>query len=242
MVKLKSVRENGGQKKRGILSLKNEKEFNELRPYEKLEMYGEKTLKTAELLAIVIKTGTKEKNAIDLAQEILNLGVDEKNLSFLSDITLEDLKKISGIGRVKAIQIKAIIELSKRIYKNQSINKIQVKSTTDIIELFMDEMRYEKQEILKLVILNSKNEIIKIQDICKGNTSSISFDIKNILTEPVKLQSQKIILLHNHPSGDPTPSKEDIDSTKKIKEGAELLGIQLLEHIVIGNGTYSSIV
>ena len=201
----------------------------------------EKTLKTVELLAIIIKTGTKEKNAIQLAQEILNLGIEEKNLSFLENISIEELKQISGIGRVKAIRIKAIIELGKRIYKSQKISKVQVKSTTDIIELFMEEMRYEKQEILKLIMLNTRNEIIKVQDICKGDTSSIRFDIKNILVEPVKIQAQKIILLHNHPSGDPTPSKEDIEATNKIKEAADLLGIQVLEHIVIGNGIYANI-
>lgn len=223
------------------MSLKNEKEFSELRPYEKLEMYGENSLKTVELLAIIIKTGTKDKNAIEVANEILKLGINDKNLCFLSEISLEDLKKIPGIGRVKAIQIKAIVELSKRIYKTQNIEKIQVKSTNDVIQIFMDELRYEKQEILKLLILNNKNEIIKVQDIGKGNTSSVMFDIKTILTEPVKLGAQRIILLHNHPSGDPTPSKEDLDATKNIKEAAKLLGIELLEHIVIGNGTYANI-
>lgn len=223
------------------MSLKNEKEFNELRPYEKLEIYGESSLKTVELLAIIIKTGTKEKNAIEVAQEILKLGINEKNLSFLSEITIEELKKIEGIGRVKAIQIKAIIELSKRIYKSQITEKIQVRSTNDIIELFMEEMRYEKQEVLKSVILNCKNEIIKVQEICRGNTASIIFDIKTVLKEPVKLGAQRLILIHNHPSGDPTPSKEDIDATNNIKQAAKLLGIELLEHIVIGNGIYTNI-
>lgn len=235
------IRKKKGQKKRGILSLKNKKDFNELRPYEKLEMYGEASLKTVELLAIVIKAGTKEKNAIELSQEILNLINDEKNLYYLSEITIEELKKIQGIGRVKAIQIKAIIELSKRIYKSQMLDKVQIKSTNDVIELFMEDMRYEKQEILKSVILNCKNEIIKVQEICRGNTTSIMFDIKTILAEPVKLQAQRMILLHNHPSGDPTPSKEDIDATNKIKNAAKLLGIELLEHIVIGNGIYTNI-
>ena len=230
-----------GKKKRGSLSLKNEKEFSELRPYEKLEMYGEESLKTVELLAIVIKTGTKEKNAIQIAQEILNLGSNEKNLYFWSEITIEELKKISGIGRVKAIQIKAIIELSKRIYKSQMNQRKQVKSTNDVLELFMEEMRYEKQEVLKSIILNNKNEIIKVQDICRGNTASFMFDIKTVLKEPVKLGAQRIILLHNHPSGDPTPSQEDLDATDNIKKAAKLLGIELLEHIVIGNGIYTNI-
>ena len=223
------------------MSLKTEKDFGELRPYEKLELLGEKALKTSELLAIIIKSGTKEKNAIELAQEILNLGSDKEDLGFLREISLQELKQISGVGRVKAIQIKAIIEFSKRISKRQKYNRIKVKSTTDIIDLFMEEMRYEKQEILKLVILNIKNEILKVEDILKGNTTSICFDIKNILSEPIKMQAQRIILLHNHPSGDPTPSSEDIDATIKIKEAGKLVGIDLLEHIVIGDGIYKSI-
>lgn len=231
----------GKKEKRIKLSLKTQKDFDDLRPYEKLELLGEKALKTSELLAIIIKTGTKQKNAIQLAQEILNMGVDKENLSFLREISLEELKQISGIGRVKAIQIKAIIEFSKRISRRPSKDKIKVKSTTDVVDLFMEEMRYEKQEILKLVILNVKNEILKVQDIFKGNTSSISFDIKNVLSEPVKMQAQRIILLHNHPSGDPTPSNEDIEATIKIKEASKLVGIDLLEHIVIGDGTYKSI-
>lgn len=223
------------------MSLKTEDDFGDLKPYEKLELVGEKFLKTSELLAIIIKTGTKEKNAIELAQEILNLGKNKEDLSFLREVSLEELKKISGIGRVKAIQIKAIIEFSKRINQRQRKNKIQVKSTTDVIDLFMEEMRYEKQEILKLLILNTKNEILKVQDVCIGNTTSISFDIKNILSEPVKMQAQRIILIHNHPSGDPTPSNEDIKATIKIKEASKLVGIDLLEHIVIGDGIYKSI-
>ncbi len=223
------------------MSLKNNNDFCRLKPYEKLETYGEKYLSTAELLAIIIKTGTREKNAIEISQEVLNLGSEKKNLLFLEDISIDEIKAIHGVGKVKAIQIKAVIELAKRIYKAQIIEKTKVKSTTDIVELFMEDMRYEKQEILKLIILNIKNEIIKIQDVCKGNTKSVIFDLKTILSEPVKLQAPKIILIHNHPSGDPTPSNEDIEATKLIKQGAELFGIKLLEHIIIGNGVYCNI-
>ena len=221
--------------------MKNEKEFDELRPYEKLEILGEKALTTAELLAIIIKTGTKQKDAVQLARQILKIGSEEKDLTFLAEISLGDLKKISGIGRVKAIQIKALLEFAKRFNKPQNREKIKVNTTTDVVDLFMEELRYEKQENLKIVILNAKNEILKIQDIFRGNTNSISFDIKNILAEPIKIGGSKIILLHNHPSGDPTPSKEDINSTIKIKEASQMVGIDLLEHIVIGDGIYKSI-
>lgn len=224
------------------MSLKNKKDFEELMPYEKLEMYGEKSLKTYELLAIIIKMGTKSKSAIDISKEILNSGNYNNNLNFLDEMTLKDLMKISGIGRVKAIQIKATIELAKRINKSHNVQRIKVNSTTDVLNLFMDELRYEKQELLKLIILNHKNEIIKIKEISKGNTNSISVDIKMILEEPIKLQAPKIILIHNHPSGDPTPSQEDFVTTEKIKKCAEMMGIQLLEHIIIGNGTYKNII
>ena len=210
-------------------------------PYEKLETYGEKNLKISELLAIIIKTGTKKKTALDISCEILNLGKDEKNLNFLDEISLKDLKKIEGIGRVKAIQIKAVVELAKRINKSTKTYRVKIKNTKDVLDIFMEELRYEKQENLKLVILNLKNEIIKIVNVVKGNTSSVFFDVKNILSEPVKLEAQRIILIHNHPSGDPTPSKADIEATKTIKQAASLLGIELLEHIIIGDGIYQTI-
>lgn len=212
------------------------------RPYEKLLVYGEETLSNSELLAIIIKTGTKEKTALDIARQVISLGSNEvtNDLRFLQEISVNELMKINGIGRVKAIELKALGEIAKRMTKPIDINKVVLKTKSDVANLFMSEMRYEKKEILKLVLLNNKNVVQKIIDIASGKDNQLVFDVKQILSEPIKLQMPKIILAHNHPSGNSFPSKEDIEATKQIKMCAELMGIQLLDHIIIGDGEYHS--
>jgi len=137
------------------------------RPYEKLELYGEKTLTNAELLAIIIKSGTKENTSVELAKKILNLNndKDKENLNFLREISLEEFMRIKGIGKVKAIQLKAICELSIRMNKPSNYKKVQIKEPKDIANIFIDELRFQRKEILKLVILNNKNQIMKIIDL-----------------------------------------------------------------------------
>lgn len=212
------------------------------RPYEKLEMYGAGNLTNSELLAIIIKTGTKDETSVMLAQKILNLNQNGNcDLRFLQDISIKELMTIKGIGKIKAIQIKAIGELTKRLSKPINNMKIKIKSPKDIANLFMQELRYEKKEIMKLVILNTKNIVQKIINISLGATNSASVEPKEILLEAIKCQATKIILIHNHPSGDPTPSQEDYRVTDRIYECADIMGIELLDHIVIGDGKYTSI-
>lgn len=213
------------------------------RPYEKLELYGEKSLSNAELLAIIIKSGTKEKTSIEMANEILNLNnnYDKGDINFLQDISLEELKNIKGIGRVKAIQIKAMCELAGRMSMPSNYRKIQIKGPNDVANLLMNDLRFEKREIVKVVIINNKNVVLKILDVAIGSGNSSNLNIRYILSETVKMNAPKIILVHNHPSGDPTPTRQDIIVTEKLKEAAELLKIELLDHIVIGNMRYKSI-
>ena len=170
------------------------------RPYEKLELYGEKCLSNAELLAIIIKTGTKEESAVVLAQKILNKITEENSLKALTDISIEELIKIKGIGKVKAIQIKAACELAKRMSRPINKVKIKINSSDDVANLLMEELRYEKREIAKLVMLDNKNTLIKIIDISLGGTNFAIIEPKNVLTEPIKMNVPKIILIHNHPS------------------------------------------
>lgn len=212
------------------------------RPYEKLEQYGAEYLTNAELLAIIIKSGTKEETAVGLAQKVLKLNTQkEDNLRFLMNLTLEEITKIKGIGKVKAIQLKAICELAKRINAVSSYKEKQILCPKDIAEILMEKMQFEKQEILKVAILNNKNKLIRIKDIAIGGGNFVSTTIKSILNEAVKIEANKIILIHNHPTGDPTPSKQDIEFTKNVKKASEILGIQLLDHVVIGYGRYVSI-
>ncbi len=212
------------------------------RPYEKLLTYGQETLSNSELLAIIIKTGTKDKTALDLARQVMNLSLygNRNDLRFLQEISIHELMKINGIGKVKAIELKAIGEIAKRMSKPINLEKICIKTKADVANLLMQEMRYEKKEILKLILLNNKNIVQKIIDIATGKDNTLIFDIKQILSEPVKLQIPKIVLVHNHPSGNSMPSQEDIQATKRIRQSCELMGIQLLDHIIIGDGEYHS--
>ena len=214
------------------------------RPYEKMELYGAQVLSNAELLAIIIKSGTREESSVTIAQKLLSLNPNPKdnNLDFLKEITITELMKIKGIGKVKAIQLKAVCELVKRMTTPVNYQKVKIKRPEDVVNLLMEEMRLEKQEIVKLIILNSKNEIIRIKNVALGGVNSVNMSIKEILSEPIKMQAPKIILVHNHPSGDATPSKADIEVTEKIFEVTQIFNIELLDHIVIGNMNFTSII
>lgn len=216
------------------------------RPYEKLLLYGAEKLSNAELLGIIIKTGTKEENAVSLAQRILSIKNNGKiskksDLRELLNLTIEEFMKIKGIGKVKAIQLKAICELTKRM-SIPLIDTTIIRTSEDAANLLMEEMRYEEREKVKLLILNSKNNVLRIKDISYGSSNFAVIEPKDVLVEAVKSEAPRIILVHNHPSGDPTPSKADLEVTKRIQESANILGVELLDHIVIGDGIYKSII
>ncbi len=212
------------------------------RPYEKLELYGEKNLSNAELIAIIIKTGTKDETSVQLAQKILNMN-DERidELNFLRNLTIEEFMEIKGIGKVKAIQLKAMCELAIRMARPSNYRKIKIKEPYDLAKIFMSELRYEKKEIAKIVILNSKNEILKITDIAIGGSNFANIGVKDILSEAIKMKAPKIVLVHNHPTGDSNPSNADIEITEKVYDISNMLGIELLDHIIIGDMNYTSI-
>ncbi len=209
------------------------------RPYEKMIMYGEKSLTNTELLAIIIKNGTKAESSLEIAQKLLNL---DENLRFLQTISIEELVKINGIGKVKAVELKAVGEIAKRISKPLNTDKIKIYSKEDVAELLLEEMQNEENEILKVLMLNNQNYLKKIITIAVGNENNIIVNVKAILTEPVKMQIPKIILVHNHPSGSSLPSNIDIEFTRKVNQAASLLDIQLLDHIIIGDGEYQSVI
>ena len=211
------------------------------RPYEKLEMYGEKSLSNAELIAIIIKSGTRNESSVSIAQKILALEKNgENNLRFLQNISIKEFMSIKGIGKVKALQLKAICELTKRMSKPIDTSQVQINSPKDVADLLTDEMRFEKREIVKAIILNSKNTIVKIVDVCYGGTNSAVLKPKDVLQEAIKLGLPKIILVHNHPSGDPTPSKSDFEFTERLVQASKIMGIEVLDHIVIGDQQYFS--
>lgn len=212
------------------------------RPYEKLEMYGAHTLSNAELLAIIIKSGTRDESSISTAQKILSMkNKNSDNLRFIQDMSIEEFMSIKGIGKVKAIQLKAVCEIAKRISRPIENTKVQIKCPQDVANLLNDELKYEKRELVKVIILNTKNIVMKVTDICLGTENSAILKPRDALIDAVKMGAPKIILVHNHPSGDPTPSSEDINFTNRLIQVSSVIGIELLDHVVIGDSKFESI-
>lgn len=215
------------------------KEIPELeRPYEKLKLYGAEKLSDSELLAIIIKTGTKDENSLQIATRVLKL---VEKLSDLQNLSLKDLSQVKGIGEVKSIQIKAMCELTKRMNNQNNVSKIKINQGKDVYELLQKGLSTEKQEIVKVLVLNNKNEVVKIKEIAKGTINAANFTVNNVISENIRLQEPKLILVHNHPSGNPSPSLEDIQTTTVLMEACKLMGLKLLDHIIIGNNAYVSV-
>jgi len=210
------------------------------RPYEKLEMYGEKTLSNAELLAIILKSGTREETSVQLAQRVLNECCMEGNSFSLRNVSLNTLTNIKGIGRVKAIVLKAVFELANRIDSN-IVEKPFLLNSKIAGEYLLDVLRNEKQEKLKVLGLNTKGRLERDETVFIGGINEIEISPANIFRMPIECGCKNIIIAHNHPSGDPTPSSSDIKMTEKICELGKVLEIELIDHIVVGDGRYISI-
>lgn len=212
------------------------------RPYEKLEMYGAHTLSNAELLAIIIKNGTREESSLVTAQKILSMkNKNNDSLRFIQDMSIQEFTKIKGIGKIKAIQLKAVCEFARRLSRPIEAPQVQINQPEDVANLLMDELRYEKREMVKVILLNIKNIVVKIDNICLGSDNSAILKPRDALIEAIKMGIPKIILVHNHPSGDPTPSKADIEFTDRLGQAASLMGIELLDHIIIGDCKFESV-
>ncbi|MBS5523549.1 MAG: DNA repair protein RadC [Clostridiales bacterium] len=210
------------------------------RPYEKCEKYGAGVLSDAELLAVVIRTGTKHKRSVELALEILKL-CGRDGLAGLHDLSNVQLMKVPGIGRVKAVQIRCVLELSKRLFKAQPENGLGFTNPQVIAGYYMETMRHYRQEHLVLVMLNTKNRKIGDVVLSKGSVNAAMISPRDIFLEALRHDAVNIILLHNHPSGDPSPSREDIEVTATIAHLGQMLGIRLLDHIIIGDKAYLSL-
>ena len=224
--------------------LKSQKTMKELpkeeQPYEKFEAYGAESLSNAELLAVILRTGTKGMTAVSLARNNLGENSAEQGILSIEHLSLRELKKISGVGHVKAIQIKCIAELAKRIAKAEQYQKVSFQQPQSVAEYYMEEFRMKKQEHMMLIMLNTKSRLIADKIIFKGTVNASLVSPREIFIEAVEHEAVNIILLHNHPSGDPTPSREDIALTKRIKEAGNLMDIKLLDHIIIGDHKYIS--
>ena len=211
------------------------------RPYEKCERYGTEALSDAELLAVIIRTGTKKVRAIDLAVNILNYSTACPGLKGLNYLTLKELTKIKGIGRVKAIELLCITELTRRMAKEITRSSLLLTSPKSVADYYMQDMRHLSREQVVLLLLDTKNRLIKDMVISQGTVNTSIMPAREVFIYAVKYEAVGIILIHNHPSGDPGPSTEDIRVTKKIADAGNLIGISLMDHIIIGDNKYTSL-
>lgn len=208
------------------------------RPMEKAERFGIKRLSNSELLALIIHTGTRDNSALRLAEEILSKC--DGGLSNMGSMNMETLTDINGIGSQKACTILASVELGKRISTCFVPGRKMLDSCDEVARLFMEDLRYEKKEHFKSVMVNVRSEMISIDDISVGELTGAIVHPREAFRNAVRQSAAGIIFVHNHPSGDPTPSEEDIAITKRLAESGQILGIRVLDHVIIGNGTFKS--
>lgn len=210
------------------------------RPYEKCEKYGAACLSDAELLAVIIRTGSKGERVNELANRILNYSEGKSGLIGLNYLTLEDFMSIRGIGRVKAIQLLCVAELTKRMARANLPENAVLNRPEEIARHYMQELRHLDCEHVILLLLDTKCHKIKDFVISKGTVNFSIAEPREIFQRAVRYGAVNIVLLHNHPSGDITPSNSDISTTKRIFEAGVLLGIQLVDHIIIGDNRFFS--
>lgn len=211
------------------------------RPRERLLKYGAENLTDAELLAIIIRTGSRSETAVNLSQRLLLGEKGVNGLRFLVEASIEELGKIKGIGIAKAAQIKAAIEIGKRLASLSQSERPVIKCPGDVRNLLMEEMRYLDKEYFKIILLNIKNQVIHVEDVSVGSLNSSIVHPREIFKIAIRRSSAALILVHNHPSGDPTPSGEDVEITRRLVESGKLLGIGVLDHVIIGDGRYTSL-
>lgn len=210
-------------------------------PYERCQVYGASNLTDAELLACIFRTGTNSKSSVDLAKEVLSLKEQFQGLIGLSHVTLDELVKIKGIGKVKAIQILCVVELAKRMSRATQTEGVFFTTPSDIAKFYMQELRNLEYEQVILVLLNNKNKVIKEIKLSKGTVNASLVSPREVFIYALRYEAVKVALIHNHPSGNPKPSQADIMITRKVRDTGKLVGIELIDHIIIGDNIFTSL-
>jgi len=206
------------------------------RPRERFKKYGKENLKTSELISIILNTGTKDISVIALSNNILK---NMEDVSNLKDLTLNKLKTIEGIGEVKAIKLLSAIELGKRVYYDKNIDKIKLNNTKLVYNYMKNKFKDNKQEYFYALYLDNKKNLIETKLLFIGTINKSIVHPREIFKYAYLLSASSIICIHNHPSGDSTPSKEDILFTKSLVDIGKLQGINIIDHIIIGKDYYS---
>ncbi|MBE1554573.1 DNA repair protein RadC [Filibacter limicola] len=208
------------------------------RPRERLISQGAGSLSNQELIAILLRTGTKEESVLVLANRILS---SFDKIQDLKDATIEEMMLVKGVGQAKAVQLLAAAEIGKRLYRKHSAGRYTIRSPEDAASYLMTDMSSLSQEHFVVLFMNVKNEILHKQTIFIGSLNSSIVHPREIFREAVKRSAASIIVAHNHPSGNPSPSPEDIEVTKRLIEAGSIMGIELLDHVIIGDHRFISL-
>ena len=210
-------------------------------PYEKFEKLGALALSDTELLAIIIRCGTVGADSISVARQVLALSKEKDTILGLQNITQMELEQIKGIGKVKAIRIMCVVELTRRMTKQSRKTAICFSKPATVADYYMEQLRHLETEQVLLVLTDNKNNYITEIILSKGTVNTSLISPREIFIEALRYHAVHILLLHNHPSGDPTPSRQDLNITRLISDASKLINIPLVDHIIIGDNKYISL-
>ncbi len=211
-------------------------------PYEKFLALGPKALTEEELIAIILRTGTKNTPALKLAEEILSKASSkEEGLNGLHHLSVQELMEIPGIGEVKAVKIKCMAEMAIRMARHKAAAKLKFDAPETVADYYMEEMRHQEKEKILLLLLDNRLQLIEEYMISLGTVNASLLSTRDVFVKALTCRASSFMLLHNHPSGDPAPSRNDIQITQKMKEAGESMDMPLIDHIILGNGTFISL-
>ena len=211
-------------------------------PYEKFLALGPKALTEEELIAIILRTGTKNTPALKLAEEILSKASSkEEGLNGLHHLSVQELMEIPGIGEVKAVKIKCMAEMAISMARHKAAAKLKFDAPETVADYYMEEMRHQEKEKILLLLLDNRLQLIEEYMISLGTVNASLLSTRDVFVKALTCRASSFMLLHNHPSGDPAPSRNDIQITQKMKEAGELMDMPLIDHIILGNGTFISL-
>lgn len=215
---------------------------NNDRPYERCLRDGPGKLSDAELLSVIIRTGSKNANSMELARKILALNYPDEGILGLLHLSLQDFMRLEGIGVVKGIQLLCIGELSRRIWRQKALEKnLKFTDPRGVAEYYQEELRHLETEQVHLMLFNNKQALIRELTLSVGTVNASLASPREIFIEALRCQAVNLILVHNHPSGDPEPSDDDILLTQRVRESGKMIGIFLLDHVIIGDNRYVSL-
>ena len=218
--------------------------FNSLpqedRPYERCIRHGVQSLSNRDLLAVILRTGAKGRNVMELAGELLRLVPEREGFTGLRRLSLDELSKVKGIGKVKAVQLKCLLEIARRMAREEAGEGTHFTSPSAVANYYMEDLRHLEQEEIHVMFLNTKQNLLRDFLVSKGTVNASVITPREILIEGLRSLAVSMILVHNHPSGDPSPSESDLLLTRRVKEAGDVIGISLLDHIIIGDKRYLS--